>query len=187
MVVTLKELNNKSDAGIYALSDIKTKGPFQMKIGRSIHIKKRLNDYHICYNMGFYVLGFLPLKKRTPEKDMLSLTMKMEKMIGELLEKPRTYANRKTRDSEWYFISITQMKKAFDTIHNTFKKDDHFLTDPPITNFQNEFINIWNVEGIKEASTTHIKSITDDNITVKKGKVKKTIKKIPFDSYKKKK
>lgn len=186
MVVTLKELNGTSDAGIYALSNIKEKGAFQMKIGRSIHIKKRLNDYHICYNMGFYVLGFLPLKKRTPEKDKLGLTMKMEKMVGEILGKPRTYENRKTRDSEWYNISTTQLKNVFETIHREFKNEDYILTDPPILKIKNEFINIWNVEGKKDVSTTHVASATEEKVVIKKGKKTVTVKKIPNYGYKKK-
>ena len=48
--------------------------------------------------------------------------MMLEKEAGKLLGKPRTYANRERRGSEWYDATVKEIHTIFQTIHKTFKK-----------------------------------------------------------------
>ena len=63
MPLLLPELKGKSHAGLYAISPIdpRGKGKISYKIGRTINFKNRLNDYHICYNEGYWISAILPL------------------------------------------------------------------------------------------------------------------------------
>lgn len=180
----LKELDKAEAGGIYALAPAMKAGPYQMKIGRTVNFRNRLNDYHLCYNTGYYVIALLPLKTRTPLKNRLSITMKLEKAAGEKLGKPRTYANRKTRGSEWYFKSTREIHNLFKKLHHEFKDGNYFLTDPPILKFDQKFVNVFDVEGLK--TIPYKVESSDENKIVLKKNVKKMVKKIPSYGYKKK-
>ena len=180
----LKELDKAESGGLYALATVMKAGPYQMKIGRTVNFRNRLNDYHLCYNAGYYVIALLPLKARTPPKDRLKITMKLEKVAGEKLGKPRTYANRKTRGSEWYYKSTYQIHKIFKELHKEFKDGNYFLTDPPIIKFDQKFVNVFDVEGVKTIPYK-VKSADKSKIGLKKN-VKKMVRKIPISGYKKK-
>ena len=183
MVVKLKELDRAPRDGIYALAENTKSGPFPIKVGRTVNFKDRLNNYHLCFNSGFRVIALLPLKDRTPLDDRLKLTMKLEKEAGKLLGKPRTYANRTSRGSEWYFTTVSKIQTIFKTLHTTFNKGHYSLTKPPIFKFNDNFINIFNIEGVKTIPYK-IKSITEEKIVLKKN-VKKNMKKIGMTGYKK--
>jgi hypothetical protein len=180
----LKELDKAESGGLYVLAPVMKAGSYQMKVGRTVNFRNRLNDYHLCYNAGYYVIALLPLKARTPSKDRLSITMKLEKAAGEKLGKPRTYANRKTRGSEWYYKSTRQILKIFKELHKEFKDGNYFLTDPPIIKFDQNFVNVFNVEGVKTIPYK-VKSADKSKIGLKKN-VKKMVRKIPISGYKKK-
>jgi hypothetical protein len=179
----LKELDKAEAGGLYALAPTMKSGPYQMKVGRTINFRKRLNDYHLCFNEGYNVIALLPLKTRTSPKDRLKLTMQLEKAAGEKLGKSRTYANRKTRGSEWYYKTTQQIHELFKELHQEFKQDSYFMTDPPIVKFNQKFVNVFNEEGIKTIPYT-IKSSDESKIVLKKN-IKKNIKKIPASMFKK--
>jgi hypothetical protein len=179
----LKELDKAEAGGLYALAPIMKTGPYQIKVGRTINFRKRLNDYHLCYNEGYYVIALLPLKTRTPPKERLKITMQLEKAAGDKLGKPRTYANRKTRGSEWYYKTTHQIQAMFKALHQEFKQDTYFLTDPPIVKFNQKFVNVFAEEGIKTIPYK-IKSADESKIVLKKN-IKKMVKKIPISGYKK--
>ena len=186
----LRELDKADSGGLYALAPKMLSGPYQMKIGRTINFRKRLNDYHLCYNDGYYVIALLPLKSRTPPKDRLKITMQLEKAAGDKLGKSRTYANRQTRGSEWYYKTTSQIHELFKALHQEFKRANnigtgsYFVTDPPILKFNQKFVNVFNEEGIKTIPYT-VKSSDESKIVLKKN-IKKNVKKIPVYGFKKK-
>ena len=105
-----------------------------------------MNAYHLCWDQGFRVIALLPLIDRTPQADREKRTMILEKAAGELLGKSRTYPNRKARPSEWYFTTVSNVKKK---LHTTFNDGNYKLTKPPVLKFEDDFINIFNVDGVK--------------------------------------
>jgi hypothetical protein len=181
----LRELDKAEAGGLYALAPVMKSGSYQIKVGRTINFRNRMNAYHLCYNEGYYVVALLPLKARTQPKDRLKITMLLEKAAGEKLGKSRTYANRQTRGSEWYYKSTHQIHALFKSLHQEFKTDNYFLTDPPILKFDQKFVNVFNEEGVKTIPYK-VKSSDENKIVLKKN-VKKMVKKIPIYGYKKKK
>jgi hypothetical protein len=181
----LRELDKAEAGGLYALAPSIKSGKYQIKVGRTINFRKRLNDYHLCFNEGYYVIALLPLKARTPPKERLKLTMQLEKAAGKKLGKSRTYANRKTRDSEWYYKTTQEIHRLFTELHQEFtskaltpdEPNDYLITTPPIVKFDQKFINIFTAEGIK---TTAYKVVsTNAKKIVIKMNVKKNMRKIP--------
>jgi hypothetical protein len=186
MVVKLQEFHGKSNAGIYALTERLKSGRIQIKIGRSINIKDRLNAYHLCFNSGYDVVAFLPLSKSIKyKKDKMALTIKLEKYVAGILGKSRTYANRKTRGSEWWETTVFQVKKALTKTH----LDHPDETAEPILTFRNGFINNFTVEGIKTTVAYNVspsKSVTGEKIRIRKTvKQGKRMTKIPAGVLKK--
>ena len=66
MPVKLDELYGRAVGGIYAISDDppEKRGKKNIKIGRTISFKNRLNAYHTCFNQGFYIYALLPMAKK---------------------------------------------------------------------------------------------------------------------------
>ena len=185
--LTMKELDKATKGGIFALAQETKNGPFQMKVGRTIDFKKRLDQYHLCFNSGFKIIALLPLKNRTKPENRLKLSMELEKHAGEMLGKPRTYLNRKSRGSEWYFKSVHQIHNVFKELHNTFKVDaNHFLTEPPMLKFDDNFINIFDVEGVKVIKKYEVKASNHNFFFIKKNVKMKDMKKMNMVGFKKK-
>ena len=83
----IPELRNTSNAGLYAISpQPPSKKLTDFKLGRSVNVKKRLNDYHICFNKGYWIYCVLPLTKDLYNEDplverkkkILALTRRLE-------------------------------------------------------------------------------------------------------------
>ena len=88
----LSSTNFPSDAGIYVISaDPPTKrGPKLVKIGRSIHMRTRLNSYHLCYPNGFHIWMIIKLapgvNKKVSKKQLINVTASLERRVfGELI------------------------------------------------------------------------------------------------------
>ena len=114
-------------AGVYVLSPKlhirNTKTSF--KIGRSIKMGKRLNDYHTCYNRGFYLYFAITvnkdnntedclLKNRTEdENDTLKLlTTLLENIIHKKLEKYRDQCATRIMNSEWFLMGYQPLQRG---------------------------------------------------------------------------
>jgi len=73
----------------------------------------------------------------------------MEKRVFEIMKDDRrTYPNRK-RGSEWYITTMTRVKSAFKAVHKASLKEggQYNYTLPPKFDFENAFVNVYNVEG----------------------------------------
>ena len=58
-IADILELRHTSNAGLYAISpEPPSKKKTSFKAGRSVNIKKRLNDYHMCFNEGYFFIVF---------------------------------------------------------------------------------------------------------------------------------
>ena len=172
MPVNLKELNLAPKGGIYALApDIPANKntTFSIKVGRTIDFKKRLNSYHLCFNAGFRVIALLPLKNSTPEEQRKSRTMQLEKLAGELLGKSRSYANRERRGSEWYDTTVPNIHRIFKEVHKNFKSGQYELTKAPIFQFDDNYINIFEVDVEKSIQVPmYVKSSDENKILLSK-------------------
>ena len=181
MVVKLKELENAKRGGIYCLSENVPSNPdriFTVKIGRTIDFKKRLDNYNLCFNSGFRLICLLPLQPRTKDADRKSFSMKLEKMAGELLGKPRSYANRASRGSEWYDTTINKIHKIFYQIHKNFKDEKYTLTRPPIIKFDDDYINIFENNHVQKMNVPrYVKSSTSDKIKLSRTAKTKPVRK----------
>ena len=177
MVIKLKELEDLT-GGIYCLSPTISKGRFSMKVGRTVNFKDRLNAYHLCFNEGFHLLGILPLKARVPEADRMKFVRIMEKKVFELLKDDQmTYPNRR-RGSEWYTATMTKIKKAFKEVHKSSRQNRHQYTMPPMFDFKNSFVNVYNVEGVKNIPMkVDLDKSNEDKIVIKKN-TKQSMRKI---------
>ena len=185
--MNLKELEGATACGIYALAPYSRKGKIQIKVGRTIDFKKRLNDYHLCFNRGFHVIAILPLLNVFDRKESLSFSIQLEKAAGEMLGKPRTYPNRIARGSEWYYKTAIEIQNIFTFLHENFKSDTVAYTQPPQFEFAQDFVNIFAIEGLKKTKDYKIISADDMKIKLKKTVKSKFIKMIPHYGYKKKK
>ena len=183
MVVLLDELKLATKGGIYALAQDTQAGPFPIKVGRSVDFKKRLNSYFTCFNDGFRVIALLPLKDNTPMANRLKLSTELEKDAKNLLGVSRYYANRRSRGSEWYFTDVDSIHRLFNRLHKSFHKGKY--TKTPIIKFNDNFLTIFNIEGIR-TTPMHVKFMDENKIVIKK-KTKKMVKKVDMTGYKKKK
>lgn len=169
MPVNLKELEKATKGGIYCIApDIPVDNdggksiPFYAKIGRTTNFKTRLNSYHLCFNGGFRTIAILPLRERTSDRQKLKLTIELEKEVRNLLGNPKTYGNR-VRTSEWYAVKESEIKKAFTSLHNSFKKGAYFLTKPPIFEFDENHKNIFEIDTAKKIRVPMYVKKTDMN------------------------
>lgn len=149
----IKELQDVSLAGIYAISHMKPKkGKIDFKVGRTIDFRKRLNGYHLCYNEGFYIYAVLPLQKhkyplvdKHERKVALSKTVELEKRAHELLQK-FNFTTSTRRKSEWFKATSAHIEKVFQQVHAEF----HYHTIAPITQWSDPYIHVFDVDGFEE-------------------------------------
>ena len=181
MVVNLKELSRAIKGGIYALAQDVPDDPkvrFSIKIGRTINFKNRLNDYHLCFNGGYRIIALLPLKNSCPDELRKPRSMLLEKEAGKLLGKPRTYANRARRGSEWYDASVKEVHAIFQKIHKSFKSGKYDLTKAPIIKFDEDYLNIFDI-GVQKKFPVgmYVKDQTGTKIKLSRVATTKRIKK----------
>jgi hypothetical protein len=98
----------------------------------------------------------------------------MEKLVGELLGKPRTYPNRESRGSEWYYKSTNEVEKVFKEVRKTFRIKDgkgtaagYGVTAPVHTNISNDYVNKFNL--LKEDKTAlRVQSSNENTVKIKR-------------------
>lgn len=127
-IIGFPELKNYH-AGIYVISpdQYKPNKSIRFKIGRSINLRKRLNDYNICYNEGYYVYFCIIVNdnedvNRTSQikKDLIEITKELEEEINEdLRQYNETYDTRKYK-AEWFKLSLSKMEKEIKDIENNY-------------------------------------------------------------------
>ena len=189
--VYLPELDNYTKGGLYALAEKHPKkGRFPIKIGRTIDFKKRLNSYHLCFNSGFHLLAILPLKPQILDEHRLVITSALENACSLALSarsiKPRVYKNRVSRGSEWYNADLYRIRDVFSELHVTFELQGFQFTSPPVFDFNNEFINVFNEEGTKLITNYIARDAGAMKIKLTKTVVKKRMKKLNLLGYRKK-
>ena len=149
MPIYLPELKGEKRAGLYIISA--TKNAKHFKVGKSVDIQKRLDQYHLCFPTGFYIHGILLMKKNSnfgqlftrnvqKPKNLISYTAGIwEKMlVSNLIDKGAREVvvedEVKTRTrSEWLEIKDkTIITKALDDLYKT--EYEHFVK--PYYNFK---------------------------------------------------
>lgn len=123
----IPQLGNAQKSGIYIISpdDIGNDShkKIQCKIGRSTDLKKRLNQYHLCYPLGFhlYALLYIHCKGRTKAQQIVH-NIDLEIEIHHYF---RDYQLKTTMRSfnEWFTISyndiqncLKHFRKSFDIV-----------------------------------------------------------------------
>jgi hypothetical protein len=133
--------NFKSNAGIYVISKHPPtkKGVRLVKIGRSIDVRKRLNDYHICFPQGFEIWMVIKLSDKTRElakPQRIEVTKVLEKrLFAELIHMNLVHPSR--RFHEYFVIKSKQdfesLKEAVERIALNYRP---FTVFPPITEWK---------------------------------------------------
>jgi len=185
----IKELKSVSNAGLYCISPEPPCNLDQnFKLGRTIDFRNRLNGYHICYNKGFYIYCILPLSKKyslvgtTNRKTALEMTKLLEnELFKKLKEFNKTYSTR--RKSEWYKCVKSRVAKAMEEIHEEFSDD----TEHPITEWKQDFINEFVVDGFDEKINTQdipLSSLPQQGYKTRSGRTVKSTKDTRFKDMK---
>ena len=161
-LANIKELKPVSNAGLYCISsEPPCNKETNFKLGRTIDFKNRLNSYHLCYNKGFHIYCVLPLSKKynlvgtDNRKVAKDFTRVLEKKLFEKLKDyNKTYTTR--RKSEWYRCVKKRVSKALNEIHEEYPDD----TDKPITEWEDDFIDEFVVDGFDEKINTQDKPLS---------------------------
>ena len=120
-------------AGIYIITpelNLRHNIGIQFKLGRSIHLKDRLNQYHICFNHGFHIEECLIVnndnynepRSEEMKNDLLEKTTRLEDIFHEELSRPvkkkgrkKKYFNDLTdtrlRKSEWFVLTLKELEE----------------------------------------------------------------------------
>ena len=147
MPVYLPELKQATPAGLYAISPSPpSRKKTSFKVGRTTNFAKRLNDYHICFNDGYYIYCILPLNNKVyegkPAAEKLAMTRRLEKEMFDLLEPYMELRETRSRKSEWYGLKQTDLAEKFQKIHEKFPEQ----TLPPIVEWEDAHVR-FNEEG----------------------------------------
>ena len=154
-IADIYELRDKSNGGLYAISPEapNKRGKKMFKVGRTINFRKRLNDYHICFNEGFYIYAILPLNKdkypmdnETNKKEALQMTIKIESYAFEMLKKFEKRFTTRTFKSEWFQLPKTLLNEFLNLVHEKFPDD----TEKPILKWQEPRIHTFEIDGFIE-------------------------------------
>ena len=123
----IPQLSNTVKSGIYIISptDIE-KDPnkkIYCKIGRSTDLKKRLNQYHLCYPLGFHVYALLYIHTKGRTKNQLIVhNLDMEIEIHHYFREHQLKTTMRGFN-EWFNISYNEIlnclkdfRKSFDIV-----------------------------------------------------------------------
>jgi len=196
-VVDLLEFKNyprKSPAGVYVISPDDVYEPnIRYKIGHTIDMKNRLNNYHICFNDGFFIYHALLLKKekypnrtKKQRETTFEMTEKLEKFVHNKLKDINWKTHTRTWRSEWFMTdsSDEQIKQALIDCHNEYKEDTH----PPILQFEKPKYDKFFIDGIENVKkrigiVEEAPSYLPENTTTRSGRVVKKSSKLKDYDY----
>ena len=151
-IADIPELRNTSNAGLYAISpEPPSKKRTDFKMGRSVNIKKRLNDHHICFNKGYWIYCVLPLVKDLYHEDplierkkkILALTRRLETEMFSIVKPFMQLETTRTKKSEWFKLTNAHLRNTFQHIHEMFPN----VTLPPICKWEEPFMHQFDDEG----------------------------------------
>lgn len=174
----------KKEPGIYILSPDPPGKVSKFKIGRSVDLRKRINEYHICFPYGFYIYMICTIKHGENEKETLKRLKSLEKSMfilvirngGEKMLYPqegwdvcpsatpsRTQGSV-SRSPEWIRISDSGFLKAYKArakllIERHHKDNNYKWINVPRITFTNNHVNqvkitTFDKEGIIETANT---------------------------------
>lgn len=109
----IPQLSNSLKTGIYFISPDNICGniykKINVKIGRSIDLKKRLNQYHLYYPRGFYIYGLCCINNLDHPKNGLHVhSIDTEIKVHKYFDGFRLKTN--TRNfNEWFYINLYQI------------------------------------------------------------------------------
>ena len=158
-IVKLLEFRKGKQMGIYVISPQEpTDKEIGFKIGRTIQMDKRLNDYHLCYNHGFYIYRALMLndtygrRSKAEKQAAIDMTTKIEKHVHDLLKHINVKTPTRKYKSEWFLDSskLEVIDKALIATHKKFEKE----TDYPLLGFYKPFYNKFFIDGMEEVVLT---------------------------------
>ncbi len=168
---------------MYILSPHKSSDVTQWKVGRTVNLKNRMNQYILCFPKGFFIYGILIIKNTSPKKQLIERTKKLEQIffiyLKELYEddvmtvlqsdltmcsqaKSSHKLGEKVRiKSEWITgISLSELKYA---IHEFAKKATIKLITQAFTydQIKEPYIHKFNVDG-EEIDVQKVKDDKDE-------------------------
>ena len=177
-IADIPELRHTSNAGLYAISpEPPSKKKTSFKAGRSVNFKKRLNDYHLCFNEGYYIYCILPIAKNLYHEDplaerkkkILALTRRLETEVFKLIHHHMELYTTRSKKSEWYGMTNAQLKQYFVRVHEMFPN----TTMPPIAKWVEPFMHHFVDEGEEiEVSDRPIAGMTQGRDVEGKRKIK---------------
>ena len=189
-IAKIKELKNVCNAGIYCISSTEPKkGLIDVKIGRTIDFKNRLNAYHICWNEGFYIYDVLPLHKKyklktkAERKASLDMTIILENELFNMMKDKNVKTTTRTHKSEWFRCSSDYVADMFQKLHEKFPND----TANPITRWSDPLIHIFDVDGFTvdtlKTQEEPPSFLPQDGQITRKGRIIKSTKHTKFKDF----
>lgn len=105
----------KSEPGIYVITNIKLSNKYKKKykVGKSINLRKRLDNYHTCFpsKRGFWVYNLIILKKNINPRNFENRLHTFLRNYPEIIN---VEMDTRVRKTEWYRSKLYTMKKAMD-------------------------------------------------------------------------
>jgi len=111
----IPQLSNSVKSGIYFLSqeDIgkNTNKVITVKIGRSTDLKRRLNQYHLCYPLGFHLYGLMYVHtKNRPKNGLITHNIDTEIDVHNYFKERGAQLQTTARSyNEWFKISYADI------------------------------------------------------------------------------
>ena len=117
------------------------------KIGRTILMNRRLNEYHLCFPNGFYIYCGLTLKnqKLSKKKSIDHLKTIEENIHKKLREQDKHFKSSARRKHEWFY-DFEAIKKALQECYEEHSK----ILNEPIIGFEEPFYNHFVIDGTEE-------------------------------------
>ena len=143
----IKELKN-INAGLYAIgNDEPATSKRDIKIGRSIVLKQRLNNYHICFPYGYFIYAVLPINAKMfqTKKALRDFSRQIENEAFYILQFEMIQTTTRTFKHEWFNITLNRLYEVFNTIHMRYPD----ATLCPIVKWVDNYVDEFDVEGEK--------------------------------------
>ena len=129
----------KNKPGIYVITDRKlnNKKKGRYKVGMSINLKKRLDNYHTCWpsKKGYWVYNLIILKKNVK---VINFEKRLHTFLRKYPEIINLEMNSRVRKTEWYKSQLNVMKIAMRNfvLLNQGEVEEHIYVHNIIDNIQ---------------------------------------------------
>ena len=120
----IPQLSNSVKSGIYFISqqDIgkNTSKVMTVKIGRSTDLKRRLNQYHLCYPLGFHVYGLMYVHtKNRPKNGLITHNIDTEMEVHSYFKDKQLKTTARSYN-EWFEINYADILQCMTHFRHKF-------------------------------------------------------------------